>query len=50
MKEMKLILTHEYGTEFLATDPRSRVRFSALPDFVRSIGCGTGTTQPREDN
>jgi hypothetical protein len=28
---------------------RSRVRFSALPDFLRSSGSGTGSTQPRED-
>jgi hypothetical protein len=27
-----------------------RVRFSALPDFLRSNGSGTGSTQPREDN
>jgi hypothetical protein len=29
---------------------RFRVRFPALPDFLRSIGSGTGSTQPREDN
>jgi hypothetical protein len=29
---------------------RSRVRFAALPDFLRSSGSGTGSTQPREDN
>jgi hypothetical protein len=29
---------------------RSRVRFPALPDFLRSMGSGTGSTQPREDN
>jgi hypothetical protein len=27
-----------------------RVRFPALPDFVRSIWSGTGSTQPREYN
>jgi hypothetical protein len=27
---------------------RSRVRFPALPDFLRSSGCGKGSTQPRE--
>jgi hypothetical protein len=27
-----------------------RVRFPALPDFLRSSGSGTGSTQPREDN
>jgi hypothetical protein len=29
---------------------RSRLRFPALPDFLRSSGSGTGSTQPREDN
>jgi hypothetical protein len=29
---------------------RTRVRFLALPDFLRSSGSGTGSTQPREDN
>jgi hypothetical protein len=29
---------------------RTRVQFSALPDFLRSSGSGTGSTQPREDN
>jgi hypothetical protein len=29
---------------------RSRVRFPTLPDFLRSSGSGTGSTQPREDN
>jgi hypothetical protein len=33
--------------EFLATDPEVRVQFSALPDFLRSGGSGTGSTQPR---
>jgi hypothetical protein len=29
---------------------RSRVPFPSLPDFLRSSGSGTGSTQPREDN
>jgi hypothetical protein len=29
---------------------KSRARFPALPDFLRSSGSGTGSTQPREDN
>jgi hypothetical protein len=29
---------------------RSRVRFPALPDFLRSSESGTGSAQPREDN
>jgi hypothetical protein len=37
-------------SEFLATDPEARVRFSALPDFLRSSGSGTGSTQPHEYN
>jgi hypothetical protein len=37
-------------SEFLATDPEVRVRFLALPDFLRSSGSGTGSTQSREYN
>jgi hypothetical protein len=37
-------------SEFLATDPEIRVRFPALPDFLRNSGSGTGSTQPREYN
>jgi hypothetical protein len=29
---------------------RSRFRFPALPNFLRSSGSGTGSTQPRYDN
>jgi hypothetical protein len=29
---------------------RSRVRFPALPHFLRSRGSGTGSTQPRDHN
>jgi hypothetical protein len=29
---------------------RSRVLFPALPDFLRSSGSGTGSTQPRQYN
>jgi hypothetical protein len=36
------------GLEFLATYPEVRVRFPTLPDFLRSSGSGTGSTQPRE--
>jgi hypothetical protein len=39
-----------WWSEFLATDPEVRVRFPALPDFLRSSGSGTGFTQPREYN
>jgi hypothetical protein len=35
---------------FLATDLEVRVRFPALPDFLRCSGSGTGSTQPREYN
>jgi hypothetical protein len=35
-------------SKFLATDPDIRVRFLELPDFLRSSGSGTGSTQPRE--
>jgi hypothetical protein len=34
----------------LATNPELRVRFPVLPDFLRSSGSGTGSTQPREYN
>jgi hypothetical protein len=37
-------------SEFLATDPEARVRFPVLPDFLRSSGSETGSTQPREYN
>jgi hypothetical protein len=36
------------GLMFLATDPEVRVLVPALPDFLRSSGPGTGSTQPRE--
>jgi hypothetical protein len=36
-------------SEFLATDPETRVRFPALPG-KKSSGSGTGSTQPREYN
>jgi hypothetical protein len=39
-----------WWSKFLATDPVVRVRFPALPDFLRSSGPGTGSTQPREYN
>jgi hypothetical protein len=35
-------------SEFLVTDLEVRVRFPALPDFQRSSGSETGSTQPRE--
>jgi hypothetical protein len=34
----------------LVTDPEVSVRFPALPDFLRSSGSGTGSTQPRKYN
>jgi hypothetical protein len=44
--------TNECGlvVRVLATDPDIWVRFSALPDFLRSSGSGTGSTQIREYN
>jgi hypothetical protein len=38
------------GQSFWLQIQRSQVRFPALPDFLRSSGSGTGSTQPREDN
>jgi hypothetical protein len=37
-----------YWSELLVTDPEVRVRFTELPDFLRSSASGTGSTQPRE--
>jgi hypothetical protein len=37
-----------WWSEFLATEPEVRVRFSVLPDFLRSSGYGTVSTQARE--
>jgi hypothetical protein len=39
-----------WWSEFLATDPEDRVRFQALPDFLRSSGSGPGSTQPHGYN
>jgi hypothetical protein len=36
------------SSEFLAINPKVRIRFPALPDFLRSIGSGMGSTQPRQ--
>jgi hypothetical protein len=33
-----------------ATDPEVRVQFPVLPDFLRSRGSPTGSTQTRECN
>jgi hypothetical protein len=34
-------------SEFLATDLEVQVRFPGLPDFLRSSGSGSGSSQPR---
>jgi hypothetical protein len=36
--------------ELLVTDPKARVLFPALPDFLTTSWSGTGSTQPREYN
>jgi hypothetical protein len=41
---------HDRLRGLVATDPEVPVRFPALPDFVRSSGSGTESTQPREYN
>jgi hypothetical protein len=38
------------GQSFWLQIQISRVRFPALPDFLRSRGSGTGSTQPLDDN
>jgi hypothetical protein len=47
---IKEIVFVVYRSEFLATDSEVRVRFPALPDFLRSSESGTGPNQPREYN
>jgi hypothetical protein len=47
---VSMIASVVHYSEFLATDPEVRVRFPALPDFLRSSGSGTGSPQPREYN
>jgi hypothetical protein len=37
-------------SEFMVTNPEVRVRFPALPDFLRNSGSCRGSTQPREYN
>jgi hypothetical protein len=39
-----------WWSEFLATDSEVQVRFPMLPDFLRSSGSGTGSTQLCEYN
>jgi hypothetical protein len=39
-----------YWSDFLAADPEVRVRFPVLPEFLRSNGSGTASTQPNEYN
>jgi hypothetical protein len=39
-----------YWPTLWSSGQRSRVRFPALRDLVRSSGSGTGCTQPRDDN
>jgi hypothetical protein len=38
------------GQRFWLQVHRSRIRFPALPDFLRSRGSGSGSSQPCEDN
>jgi hypothetical protein len=53
-EQPKYSINRHYGdrswSEFLATDPEVRVRFPGLPDFLRSSGSATGSTQPRNYN
>jgi hypothetical protein len=38
------------GQTFWLQIQRSRIRFPALPDFLKSRGSETGSTLPHEDN
>jgi hypothetical protein len=48
--EYELAASVGWWSELLATDPEVLVRFPALPDFLRTSGSGTGSTQSREYN
>jgi hypothetical protein len=50
MKPVHVLVDCLCGLEFLATDPEVRVRFPALPEFLRSSDSEMGSTQPREYN
>jgi hypothetical protein len=49
-KVREILAVSQQRSEFLATDSEVRVRFPALPDFLRSNGSGKGSTQPHEYN
>jgi hypothetical protein len=44
------IVTEDRLCGLVVRVPEVRLRFSALPDFLRSSGSGTGSTQPCEYN
>jgi hypothetical protein len=50
----KLIMYFKITRKILSINfmaiPEVRVRFPALPDYLRSSGSGAGSTQPREYN
>jgi hypothetical protein len=47
--DMKILTTYVvWWSEFLAIHLEVQVRFLALPDFLRSSGSATGSTEPRE--
>jgi hypothetical protein len=49
VEESRLSLSSSGQSSWLQMQ-RSRIRFPELPDFLRSSGSGTGSTQPREYN
>jgi hypothetical protein len=49
-RSTKLMFLESRTRPAAATDPEVRVRFPVLPDFLRSSGSETGSTQPREYN
>jgi hypothetical protein len=44
---IKFVIVTVLPNKFLATDSEVQIRFPAIPDFLKSNGSGTGSTEPR---